>query len=136
MTAAGSIDGLRFGPIGAGTVHVVVDMQVVFADHKDWGAASTDEICRRSPHCRAPPGADRLHPLPAAEVVTDLPGNGSAFYRRWPQVVAESGNERAVRPAAHPDTFCAAGEGVDKTIYSAFEAPDFAASLARLAADA
>ena len=41
MTAAGSIDGLRFGPIGAGAVHVAIDMQVVFADHTDWGAAST-----------------------------------------------------------------------------------------------
>ncbi|HEY7690504.1 MAG TPA: cysteine hydrolase, partial [Dongiaceae bacterium] len=47
MISAADIQGLRFGAIGGRAVHVAVDMQVVFAEDPDWGAASTAEIAPR-----------------------------------------------------------------------------------------
>ncbi len=136
MTAAGSIDGLRFGPIGAGAVHVAIDMQVVFADHADWGAAATHEILPQVARIAAhrPERTVFTRFLPPKSL-PDLPGQWRAFYRRWPQVLAESGNTALFDLLPVLKRFAPPAKVVDKRIYSAFEAPDFAPALAELAAD-
>ena len=136
MTAAGNIDGLRFGPISAGAAHVAIDMQVVFADHKDWGAATTHQIlpqvARIAGHRPERTVFTRFLP---PKSLTDLPGQWHAFYRRWPQVLAESGNSALFDLLPILKRFAPPAKVVDKQIYSAFEAPDFAPALRELAAD-
>ena len=136
MSAAGSIDGLRFGPISARAVHVAIDMQVVFADHKDWGAATTHQIlpqvARIAGHRPERTVFTRFLP---PKSLTDLTGQWHAFYRRWPQVLAESGNSALFDLLPILKRFAPPAKVVDKQIYSAFEAPDFAPALRELAAD-
>ena len=136
MTSAGSIDGLRFGPIGAGAVHLAIDMQVVFADHADWGAASTHEILPRIARIAGhrPERTVFTRFLPPKSL-PDLPGQWSAFYRRWPQILAESGNAALFDLLPVLKRFAPPAKVVDKHIYSAFEAPDFAPALRELSAD-
>jgi len=87
VTAAGSIDGLRFGPIGAGAVHVAIDMQVVFADHKDWGAASTHEILPRivriAGHRPERTVFTRFLPEPIAAATAAVAGRETRHYATW-----------------------------------------------------
>ena len=136
MTAGGNIDGLRFGPIGAGGVHVAIDMQVVFADHADWGAASTrsilPQVARIAGH--RPERTVFTRFLPPTSL-PDLPGQWSAFYRRWPQILAESGNPALFDLLPVLKRFAPPAKVVDKQIYSAFEAPGFQPALKELAAD-
>ena len=136
MTSAGGIDGLRFGSIGAGAVHVAIDMQVVFADHADWGAASTHEILPRIARIAGhrPERTVFTRFLPP-KALPDLPGQWSAFYRRWPQILAESGNTALFDLLPVLKRFAPPAKVVNKQIYSAFEAPGFGPALRDLAAD-
>lgn len=136
MTAASSIDGLRFGPIGAGTVHVAIDMQVVFAHHPDWGAASTLEILPRIARIAGhrPERTVFTRFLPPKSL-PDLPGQWRAFYRRWPQILADSGNMALFDLLPVMKRFAPPAKVVDKQVYSAFEAPGFQSALKELAAD-
>ncbi len=136
MTAAGNIDGLRFGSIGAGAVHVAIDMQVVFADHADWGAASTHsilpQVARIAGHQPERTVFTRFLP---PKSLPDLPGQWSAFYRRWPQILAESGNPALFDLLPILKRFAPPAKVVDKHVYSAFEAPGLKPALRELSAD-
>jgi len=136
VTAAGAIDGLRFGPIGAGAVHVAIDMQVVFAEHKEWGAAGTSGILPRIARIAGhrPERAVFTRFLPPASL-QDLPGQWRAFYRRWPQVLAESGNTALFDLLPILKGFAPPAKVIDKRIYSAFESPAFEPALRELTAD-
>ncbi|MFM9844440.1 MAG: cysteine hydrolase family protein [Dongiaceae bacterium] len=136
MTAASSIDGLRFGPIGAGAVHVAIDMQVVFADHADWGAASTHEILPQIARIAGHrPGRTLFTRFLPPKSLPDLPGQWRAFYRRWPQMLAKNGNTALFDLLPVLKRFVPPAKVVDKLVYSAFEAPGFEPALRELAAD-
>lgn len=136
MTDAAAIAGLRFGPIGAHAAHVAIDMQVVFAEHPDWGAQGTTEIAPRVGRIAAhwPERTIFTRFMPPSSLAA-APGQWQAFYRRWPRILAERGNAAlfdllpALRPYAPPAMI------VDKLVYSAFETETFRQSLRDLAAD-
>jgi nicotinamidase-related amidase len=136
VTAAANIDGLRFGPISAGAVHVAIDMQVVFADHADWGAASTHGILPQIARIagRRPERTVFTRFLPPKSL-PDLPGQWHAFYRRWPQILAERGNTALFDLLPILKRFTPPAKVIDKQIYSAFEAPSFQPALRELTAD-
>jgi len=127
---------LSFGPLGAGTVHVAVDLQRIFAEATAWQCTTIPAIL---------PNVLRLaHAYPGRTVWTrfvvphrpeDVPGAWQDYYRHWEQFtgrVMEPGLIDLVPdlvPHAEADLV------VDKLTYSAFEVPAFAETLDRLGAD-
>ena len=136
MTGGADIAGLRFGPIGRGAVHVAIDMQVVFAEHPDWGAASTMEIAPRITRIAAhwPERTVFTRFIPPSSLEEAL-GQWQAFYRRWPQIVAESGNAALFDLLPSLKAHVPPARVIDKPVYSAFEVPAFADALHALGAD-
>jgi len=136
VTDAAAIAGLRFGPIGARAVHVAVDMQVLFAEHEDWGAKGTAAIAPRVARIAAHrPERTIFTRFVAPPSLQEAEGQWQAFYRRWPQILAETGNEALfdllpiLKPYAPP------ARVIDKFVYSAFETAGFQRSLQELAAN-
>jgi nicotinamidase-related amidase len=136
VTGRADITGLRFGPIGRGAVHVAIDMQVVFAEHPDWGAASTMEIAPRVTRIAAhwPEQTVFTRFVPPSSLEEAL-GQWQAFYRRWPQIVAESGNAALFDLLPSLKAQVPPARVIDKPVYSAFEVPAFADVLHALGAD-
>jgi nicotinamidase-related amidase len=136
VTTPAAIRGLRFGPISARAAHAAIDMQIVFADHKDWGAASTrgilPQVARIARHRPERTIFTRFLPPKSLQ---DLPGQWHAFYRRWPRILAESGNAQLFDLLPDLRQLAPPARIVDKHVYSAFEAPGFEAALRDLAAD-
>jgi nicotinamidase-related amidase len=136
VTASAGIAGLRFGPIGGHAAHVAIDMQVVFAEHPDWGAASTMEIAPRVARIAAhwPERAvfTRFMPPPSLE---EALGQWQTFYRRWPQIVAASGNAALFDLLPSLKAHVPPARVIDKPVYSAFDVPAFTNALHTLSAD-
>lgn len=136
MTESADIAGLRFGPIGSNAVHVAIDMQVVFADHPDWGAASTKEIAPRVARIAAHrPERTVFTRFVPPRSPRDATGQWQTFYKRWPQIVSQSGNAELfdLLPSLRP--FAPPAQVIDKLVYSAFEVPAFGNVLRTLDAD-
>ena len=136
MTASGDIAGLRFGPIGGNAVHVAIDMQVVFADHPDWGDAGTKAIAPRVARIAAhAPERTVFTRFVPPHSLKDAKGQWQTFYKRWPQIVSESGNAELFDLLPSLRSFVPPAQMVDKLVYSAFEVPAFGNALRALAAD-
>ncbi|MGQ0485046.1 MAG: cysteine hydrolase [Hyphomicrobiales bacterium] len=128
--------GLRFGPLGKHTVHVAIDMQVVFAENSEWATPATLEIApqvaRIAAHAPQRTIFTRfLTPRSAHEV----PGQWQNYYRRWASVLADR-NDPAIYdllPVLKP--FVPPARVVDKYAHSAFEAASFKPTLDALLAD-
>lgn len=136
MTDAGAIAGLRFGPIGAHAVHVAVDMQVLFAEHEDWGAKSTAVIAPQVARIAAHrPERTIFTRFMAPPSLREAGGQWQIFYRRWPQILAQKDNKAlfdllpVLKPYAPP------ARVIDKVVYSAFQAAAFQDCLRDFAAD-
>jgi nicotinamidase-related amidase len=124
-------------PIGADAVHVVVDMQRLFAEDTGWLVPTIDavvpNICRLVDH-----RPDRaLYPRfitpknPEAAI-----GNWQAFYRRWPQVTQDRISPALFDLMAPLAERASAETQIDKPAFSAFSTPEFAKALTRLKAGA
>ncbi len=124
-------------PIGPQAVHVVVDMQRLFAEDTGWLVPTIDAIlpnvCRLVDH-----RPDRaLYPrFVTPKNPEAAPGNWQAFYRRWPQVTQERMSPALFDLVAPLAMRAPAEAQIDKPAYSAFSAPAFARALARLQAGA
>ena len=125
-------------PIGADAVHVVVDMQRLFAEDTGWLVPTIDSvvpnICRLIDHR---PGRALYPRFVTPKNPEAAFGNWQAFYRRWPQVT----QDRLSSPAlfdlmASLASRAPAQAQIDKPGFSSFSTPDFARALARLGAGA
>jgi nicotinamidase-related amidase len=136
VTGGADIAGLRFGPIGGRAAHIAIDMQVVFAEHPDWGAASTKEIAPRVIRIVAhwPERTVFTRFMPPSSLEEAL-GQWQTFYRRWPQIVAESGNAALFDLLPDLKAHVPPARVIDKPVYSAFDVPAFAKALHELDAD-
>jgi nicotinamidase-related amidase len=122
----------RLSVLGAETVHVVVDMQRLFAEATDWRVPGFADIL--------PPILDlaRAHPRRSlyTRFVTPLSaqeaaGDWQRFYARWPSVLLDR-MDRAMLDLAEPLAALAPPEAVlDKTVYSAFASTEFTVALSR-----
>ncbi len=115
-------------------VHVAIDMQSLFADHPDWGIAEAARIAR--PIARLAELAkrrslwSRFIPATTPEAAS---GCWQAYYRRWPRATLAAGAKIDLLPELQS---LAAPENVfDKSVYSVFANPAFAARLTALKAD-
>jgi len=110
---------LKFGPLGASTVHLCVDMQRLFAEPTDWATPWMKRVL---------PNAVRLsesHPercvfsrfIPARE-----PGMGHGtwkpYYERWHSMTIVELGEDMVRLVPELERFTPPGLVVDKHVYS------------------
>jgi nicotinamidase-related amidase len=113
-------------------VHVVVDMQRLFAEATDWSVPSFSDILPAvltlaQAHPRQTVYTRFLTPSSADDAL----GDWRNFYARWPAVTRDrlhTGLFDLVEPLAG---MALPGEIYDKTVYSAFSNVGFEASLSR-----
>lgn len=118
--------------LGPHTVHVVVDMQRLFAELTDWHVPTLTRIL--------PPILALVQAHPAEALYTrfltphspdDAQGDWKDFYARWPAVTLDrldAGMLDLVEPLAR---LAPRADIYDKTVYSAFSNGGFVASLSR-----
>jgi len=124
-------------PLAVDTVHVVVDMQRLFAEETGWRVPTIETVM---------PNIQRLvghRPARALYTRFITPANAGAgngvwqgFYRRWPQVTQDQLSPKLFDLMAPLAARAPAGAQIDKLGFSSFSAPDFAAALDRLKAGA
>jgi nicotinamidase-related amidase len=121
--------------IGADAVHVVVDMQRLFAEETGWRVPSLGKIVpnirRLIEHRSARALYTRFITPHGADAAR---GVWQVYYRRWTQVTRAKISDDLfdlVKPLAE---LAPAAAQVDKESFSALSSPEFAAALARLEA--
>ena len=124
-------------PLGADTVHVVVDMQRLFAEETGWRvpdlAALLPPIGKLIAHRPARALYARFI-TPAS--IADAKGAWQSYYRQWPQVIRDrlpDGIFDLVAPLARD---AAPNQQFDKEGFSAFSGPSFPGMLRDLGASA
>ena len=128
---------LRFGPLGADTVHVCVDMQRLFGEKTQWHTPALAGImantARVVAHAPARTIFTRFRTPATAEAA---PGQWRTYYARWSEVLADRQSEDMFGVMPDFRRFVPPALEIDKTTYNAFEAPDFQPMLDRLGARA
>jgi nicotinamidase-related amidase len=119
-------------PLGPRTLHVVVDMQRVFAEATDWRVPAIAAVMEPILALARPHAQDtvftRFMTPPTLESAS---GDWQRFYARWPSVVRDR-MEPAMFDLMEPFTsLVPPAEVCDKTTFSAFASADFVTSLAR-----
>jgi nicotinamidase-related amidase len=121
--------------LGANTVHVVVDMQRLFAEETGWRVPTIETVI---------PNIQRLVGHRASRALYTrfvTPANADAangvwqrFYRRWPQVTTTQLSPTLFDLMAPLAAKAPATAQIDKEGFSSFSAADFTAALDRLKA--
>src|SRR5690242_17151709 len=117
-------------PLGADTVHVVIDMQRLFDEETGWRVADLGSV--------VPAIVGLIEHRPARALyarfitparIEETKGAWQSYYRQWPQVIADRlppGIFDLVAPLA---PHAAAHQQFDKRGFSAFSGPSFAGML-------
>jgi len=120
--------GLRHGPLGAGAIHLCVDMQRLFAPGgpwpTPWAARILPAVVALAAHAPARTVFSRFIPPLHPEA---LPGTWQAFYRKWRDLTRDSMDEALLDLVPELAQFVPPAAVVDKVCYSVFAAPGFAA---------
>ena len=123
------------GPLGPDTVHIVVDMQVLFTPPGRWALPAMDEIMPNIQAIAARhPGRTLFTRFVVPERAEAAPGCWRGYYDHWWDFTGEHLPEgrldllEALRPWA------SAAVIVDKPTHSAFETPDLERQLTALGA--
>jgi nicotinamidase-related amidase len=118
--------------LGPRTLHVVVDMQRVFAEATDWQVpAIADVVAPILALVRAHPRETVFTRFMTPSSIENATGDWQRFYARWQSVVRDR-MEAAMFDLMEPFAgFVPPAEVCDKTTFSAFAGADFVASLAR-----
>lgn len=128
--------GLVHGPLGAGTAHLCIDMQRLFAPGGPWPAPWAERILPQVVDlaARDPERSIFTRFIPPYDP-TALPGRWQAYYRAWPDVTRDRLDPALLDLVAELARFHPPARLIDKTRYSAFSAPKLLPTLARLRAD-
>ena len=123
-------------PIGSDGVHVVVDMQRLFAEDTGWLVPTIHTVLPNIQRLVDHRPDRALYPrfiTPKSAEAAD--GHWKAFYRRWPQVTQDRLASPALFDLMAPLSAKAPADAqIDKPGFSSFSTPDFAKALARLKA--
>ncbi|HEY2890404.1 MAG TPA: cysteine hydrolase [Dongiaceae bacterium] len=121
--------------LGADTVHVVVDMQRLFAEETGWRVPTIEAVMpniqRLVSHCTSRTLYTRFVTPPNAGAAN---GVWQRFYQRWPQVTTDQLSPKLFDLMAPLAAEAPAEAQIDKEGFSSFSAADFAAALDRLKA--
>jgi nicotinamidase-related amidase len=123
-------------PLGNHAVHVVVDMQRLFAEDTAWGSPNTRSVV--APILRLL----RFRPEPVIFTrfltprrLEDMPGSWQNYYRHWPTVLLERMDPAMLDLMPEFLPFVPPAEISDKRTFSSFADGDFAERLRRRRAD-
>lgn len=118
--------------LGRGIVHVVVDMQRVFAEATDWRVPAIAEVMEPIlALVRAHPRATVFTRFMTPATIGQASGGWQRFYGRWRGVVGDR-MDRVMLDLMEPLAgFVPPAEVCDKTTYSAFASAEFVACLAK-----
>ena len=118
--------------LGSSTLHVVVDMQRVFAEATEWRIPALAEVIEPIlALARAHPRDIVFTRFMTPPTVESASGDWQRFYARWRSVVGDR-IDAAMFDLMEPfGKLVPPAEVCDKTTFSAFASADFVASLAR-----
>ena len=118
--------------LGSRTLHVVVDMQRVFAEATDWRVPAIAEVTQPVlALVQAHPRETVFTRFMTPSSIENATGDWQRFYARW-QSVTRDRMDAAMFDLMEPFAgFVPPAEVCNKTTFSAFASADFAASLAR-----
>ena len=128
---------LRFGPLSAGTVHLCIDMQTLFAERTDWHVPWLERVLpavtRLAEARRERTVFTRFVPPERPE---DAAGAWRRYYAHWRDMTGERLDPRLIRTGAAAGGPAPPAIVIDKAHYSPFKEPAFLGALGRLEADA
>jgi nicotinamidase-related amidase len=128
---------LPFGPLGAGTLHLCIDMQNLFAQQTPWHTPWMNRVLpvveRIAAHRPERTIFTRFLPPRRPE---DLPGSWRRFYRRWQELTLDRIDPHWLELVPELARFAPPATVVDKRFYSPFSEPALPDLLRRRSADA
>jgi nicotinamidase-related amidase len=128
---------LRFGPLGESTVHLCVDMQVLFADDTPWHTRWMKRVLpivtriaeRHSERTVFTRFIPPRHP-------DELPGSWRRFYDRWSELTLDRIDPRWLELVPRLRQLVPPASVIDKRLYSPFGEPALPQLLQQRQADA
>jgi len=122
-------------PLTDRSLHIVVDMQEVFATNPQWGFAGIYTIVPAIARLAAAKPSQTLWTrFISAHSAEEAVGSWAALYRKWPGATLSAGAEMAILPDLLKLVHKPANV-FDKPTYSAFHNPAFALALKERKAD-
>jgi len=121
-------------PITRNSIHVVIDMQELFASHPDWGIPTANSIVNSitALAMHRPERTLWTRFIPASNVAS-ASGCWRPYYQRWPRATLEAGADieliSPLKAMARPEMI------FDKAGYSAFKNAGFETRLRAMEAD-
>src|ERR671914_1186960 len=123
-------EGLRFGPLGAGTRHLCVDMQNLFAEetpwHTPWMRRVIPVVERIARHAAAQTVFTRFIPAASRD---ELPGAWRRYYDNWNELMLGQIDPRLLELVPPLGEFVPPAAVLDKKVYSPFFTPELATLL-------
>jgi nicotinamidase-related amidase len=129
--------GLQFGSLGAGAVHLCIDMQTLFAERTDWHVPWLERVL---------PAVMRLaEASPERTVFTrfvppqrpeEARGMWRRYYAHWHEMTGERIDPHLIQLVPPLSALAPPAIVIDKAFYSPFKEPALHATLRRLKADA
>ena len=118
--------------LGPRTLHVVLDMQRIFAEATDWRVPAIAEVTQPIlALVRAHPRETVFTRFMTPSSIANATGDWQRFYARWQSVMRDR-MDAAMFDLMEPFAgFVPPAEVCDKTTFSAFASTDFVASLAK-----
>jgi nicotinamidase-related amidase len=127
---------LRFGPLSAGTVHLCIDMQTLFAEQTDWHVPWLERVlptvARLAEARRARTVFTRFVPPERPE---EAVGAWQRYYRHWRKMTGDQLDPRLIELVPPLAALTPPAYVVDKSHYSPFVEPVFRKILGGLTAD-
>src|SRR4051794_11147608 len=127
---------LRFGALSAGTVHLCIDMQTLFAERTDWHVPWMERVlpsvARLAEACCPRTIFTRFLP---PEHPDEAVGTWQRYYRHWRDMTGDRLDPRLVELVPPLAALCPPALVIDKWHYSPFAEPVFHETLGRLKTD-
>jgi nicotinamidase-related amidase len=123
-------------PLSRNALHVVIDMQRLFAEQTAWYTPAFEGILPNVVALsKARPAETVFARFMVPQSAEDATGRWKTYYRRWPSVTLDELDVAMLDLVAPLTAIAAPGSIVDKETYSVFGSPGFTARLQGSATD-
>jgi nicotinamidase-related amidase len=122
--------GLRYGPLGEGTVHLCVDMQRMFDADTPWATGWLRQVLPKIVQlCEAHSPSTVFTRFIPASSSNDAPGAWRRYYKHWEQMTLRRIDRNLVELVPELGIFVPPATVLDKRTYSPWAGTDLLASL-------